>query len=260
VVALPRITVITPSYNQGEFIGQTIESVLSQRYPDLEYIVMDGGSNDETIGILERYNGELDWGSEPDRGQSHAINKGLYRMTGEVVAFLNSDDVYEPGALLRVGEYFARHPQASWLTGRCRVIDQDGREIRRAITLYKSLWLCLKSYRALLILDYVSQPATFWHRRVIERVGFFDETLNYAMDYDYSLRVGHLFRLHVLHACLAAFRLHATSKAGSSARAQMDVDLEVAKRHTASPILRSLHRLHNAMIVATYRFLMARGA
>ena len=99
---LPKITIITPSYNQGEFVGQTIESVLSQDYPDLEYIVMDGGSTDGTLDVLKQYDGRLHWTSEPDRGQSHAINKGLRQASGEILAFLNSDDLYEPGALMKV--------------------------------------------------------------------------------------------------------------------------------------------------------------
>lgn len=254
---LPRITIVTPSYNQGEYIEETIESVLGQRYPDLEYFVMDGGSTDGTLEVLPKYNGRLVWVSEPDRGQSHAINKGLQRATGEVLAFLNSDDFYEPGALLKVGQFFARHPQASWLTGRCRIVDERGQEIRRAISAYKNLWLRLGSFRLLQITDYVSQPATFWRREVVERIGPFDEQWQYAMDYDYSLRVGRHFRLWVLHEPLACFRWHAASKAGSSAHAQFEVDLEITKKHVSSPLLVGLHALHNTMIVAAYRFLIA---
>ena len=256
---LPRITVVTPSYNQGDFIEQTIKSVLGQGYPDLEYIVVDGGSTDGTVDILKRYDGRLHWTSEPDRGQSHAINKGLRIATGEVFAFLNSDDLYEPGALRKVGAFFVQHPEAAWLSGRCRNIDEQGREIRKAITLYKNLWLRLRSYAVLQVLDYVAQPATFWRRRVIEKVGLFDEHLSYAMDYDYSLRLGPHFRLWVLNEYLACYRTHAKSKAGSSANAQFDADLEIARTHVSSPVLCGLHRLHSALVVAIYRQLLAAG-
>jgi len=256
LVPLPEITIITPSYNQGQFIGQTIESVLSQDYPHLQYIVMDGGSTDNTVDVLKQYDGKLTWRSEGDRGQSHAINKGIAMATGDVIAFLNSDDLYEPGALRKVGQYFALHSQASWVTGRCRTIDAQGREIRRGVTAYKNLWLRFGSYTVLQVTDYVSQPATFWHRRVVQKVGLFDEGVRYAMDYDYSLRVGRHFRLDVIHDYLARYRMHPASKAGSSANAQFDVDLEIARRHVSSPVLKWLHVVHNAMIVAAYRSLV----
>lgn len=254
---LPRISVITPSYNQGDYIEQTIQSVLGQGYPDLEYLVMDGGSTDQTVEILKKYGDQFAWTSEKDRGQSHAINKGLQIATGAVISFLNSDDVYEPGALLKVGKFFADHRDACWLTGKCRTVDPDGREIRRAITLYKNFWLLFKSYKALQVIDYVSQPATFWRKCVIDIIGFFDEKLRYAMDYDYSLRVGRHFRLWVLPEYLAAYRIHSNSKAGSSANAQFDTDLEIARQHVSSRLLVSLHALHNAIIVAAYRRLQA---
>jgi glycosyltransferase involved in cell wall biosynthesis len=254
---LPRITIITPSYNQGHFIEQTINSILGQNYPDLEYIVMDGGSTDSTLEILEKYERRLLWISERDRGQSHAINKGVAMATGEIVAFLNSDDLYEPGALLKVGKFFAAHPEACWLTGRCRTIDSRGKEIRKAITLYKNVWLRTKSYRVLLVLDYISQPATFWSRRAIDAVGEFDESLRYAMDYDYSLRVGRSFKLWVLDDYLASFRVHPSSKAGSSAHAQFDTDFQIAKRYITSPLLVGLHAAHNAFTVNVYRVIMS---
>jgi len=233
---LPRITIITPSYNQGNFIRQTIDSILSQGYPNLEYIVMDGGSTDQTMDIVRSYGDRLTWFSERDRGQSDAINKGLRLATGDVVAFLNSDDVYEPGALRKVGEYFQAHPDAFWLTGKCRVVDQNGREINKLITAYKNFWLMWKSYAVLTVLDYVSQPATFWRKEVIQKVGYFDESLRYAMDYDYSLRVGKHYRLNFLSEYLASFRIHPSSKAGSSANAQFDADFAIAQKHVNSPL------------------------
>ena len=253
---LPRITIITPSLNQGEFIEQTIESVLSQEYPDLEYIVIDGGSSDGTLEVLRKYAGKLHWVSEPDQGQSHAINKGLRMASGDVVAYLNSDDLYELGTLRKVGEFFSLHPEASWLTGRCRIIDQNGREVRQWMTFIKNFWLRTQSYTVLKVLDYISQPATFWRREVMDKVGFFDETLHYAMDYDYSLRVGCHSRLWVLDDYLASFRVHTASKGGSSASDQFGEDLQVAKRHSSSPILIGLHRLSNRIVVSIYRLLL----
>ncbi len=253
--SLPKISVITPSLNQGDFIGQTIESVLNQEYPKLEYIIMDGGSTDNTLEVLEKYEDRIYWRSERDRCQSHAMNKGLELVSGEVVAFLNSDDLYEPGALLTVGNFFANHPEVDWLTGKCRIIDCSGKTIRRGITFYKNFWLRIKSYQVLLVLDYISQPATFWRSRVVKRIGEFDEDLEYAMDYDFSLRVGQHYPLWVLNDYLASYRIHSSSKAGSSAAAQFHVDLEIAKQYSSSSMIRLLHLFHNALIIYVYRFL-----
>src|SRR6266508_5744681 len=112
----PRISIITPSFNQGDFIEQTILSVLLQDYPNLEYLVMDGGSSDTTLNILKKYSGKVTWMSEPDKGQTHAINKGLRRATGSIVGYLNADDLLLPGTLNKVMDAFVNQPQTWWVT------------------------------------------------------------------------------------------------------------------------------------------------
>lgn len=256
---LPRLTIITPSYNHGQYIERTIRSVIDQGYPDLEYIVVDGGSSDDTLETLLRYDQWLRWRSERDRGQADALNKGLRMASGDVIAFLNSHDTYEPGALLEVGRLFTTHPDVSWLSGRCRTIDWNDKEIRRPITHYKNAWLRLGSYRVLSVLNFLSQPATFWRRSVIETIGPFDEGLRYAMDYDYHLRVWGRFQPLVVNQYLANLRVHPESKA-SSANARFDTDLEIVRRHTSSRVLLSMHAAHNAAAVATYRLLMRSGS
>jgi glycosyltransferase involved in cell wall biosynthesis len=253
---LPKISVITPSYNSGRFIEQTIQSVLSQGYPNLEYLVMDGGSTDNTLEILQKYQGSVNWVSEKDRGQSHAINKGFALATGDVLAYLNADDIYEKGALHTVGKYFLNHPDAYWVTGRCKFIDPNGEEIRKLATLYKYLWLLLGSYKALMVTDYVSQPATFWHRNIIDRIGQFNETLHYAMDYDFSLRVGKTFKLWRIRQFLASYRIHRSSKTFSSPYSiinQFTEDLMIAENNGASKRIVKLHTFHNALIINIYR-------
>ncbi|UCD99389.1 MAG: glycosyltransferase [Chloroflexota bacterium] len=250
---LPKISIVTPSLNQAKFIEQTILSVLNQDYPDLEYFVIDGGSTDGTLEILRKFEGELSWISEPDNGQSNAINKGLRMATGQVLAYLNSDDMYLPGALQKVGEFFIKNPEASWLTGKCRIINIDGVEIRRFITIYKNFWLLTRNYQVLLMLDFISQPATFWQRKVLEMVGFFDEELQYAMDYEYSLRVGKQFDLYFLNEYLSAFRIHPSSKAGSSANAQFESDLRIVRNFSPSRFQLLLHTLHNKLVINFYR-------
>jgi glycosyltransferase involved in cell wall biosynthesis len=251
----PRISIITPALNSARFIEQTIASVLDQRYPDLEYIVIDGGSTDGTLDILKRYSDRLRWISEPDRGQADAINKGLRLSTGEILAYLNADDYYEPDALRKVGRAFSARPLARWLTGRCRIVDDGGRELRRPVTRYKEFWLRRGRSGVLSILNYISQPATFWRRSAWEEVGPFDDSLNYALDYDYWLRISRHYPLHVLDEPLANFRLHRTSKSGAGFVEQFDEEYEVARRHVSSAALLGLHQGHKRLIQAVYRTL-----
>lgn len=253
--AFPSISIITPSLNQGRFIEQTITSVLEQDYPYLEYIVIDGGSTDNTLEVLKKYSNKILWISEPDGGQSNAINKGLRMTSGDVVAYLNSDDIYEPGALQVVGRFFASHTKAAWLTGRCRLINQYGTEIRRGITLYKNFMLSTNNYQVLQVLDFISQPATFWRKKVFDEIGDFDDELDYAMDYDYSLRVGMKHKLWVVNKYLASFRIHPSSKSGAYTIAQFEEDFQIAKKYSSSRLLLYLHAVHNSLIIRIYGFL-----
>jgi glycosyltransferase involved in cell wall biosynthesis len=202
---LPLITVITPCFNAAATIEQTLESVRAQGYPRLEHVVVDGASTDGTVEILERAEG-IRWISEPDRGMTDALNKGLAMATGDVVGELNADDVYEPGALLAVGEALAERPDAEWLTGLCRIIDDEGREIRRFVTAYKNLFLRRYSLPLFLTQNFISTPATFVRRDVALAVGGFDERYKNSMDYDLWLRLARRGDPVVLDRYLASFR------------------------------------------------------
>jgi hypothetical protein len=176
----PRITVVTPSLNQGEFIEETIRSVVLQGYPNLEYIIMDGGSDDGTVDIIRRYEKYLaDWCSERDRGQSHAINKGWRRATGEIVAWLNSDDYYVPGTLFRVASAFsAAGGKVGMVHARTQVVDRHGTpigEYGRAFNLVDSLRRSQSG---------VAQPSTFVRAECVRVVGGLAEDLHMAMDWD----------------------------------------------------------------------------
>lgn len=252
MITLPKISIITPSYNQGQFIERTIRSILEQNYPGLEYIVMDGGSTDGTLDILRQYEKNLKWSSEKDEGQADAINKGIRMATGDIIAYLNSDDVLEPGALLRVAEYFAAHPEAMWLTGKCRIIDEHDREIRPMITAYKNFLLRHYSYRMLLVTNPISQPATFWRRGIVREFGLFDVNEHLVMDYEYWLRIGRHYNPGILDEFLARFRVHGRAKTVSTNFSNFKQELAVAKKYSRSKVVRMLHYANYAIIVSAY--------
>ena len=251
---LPKISVITPSYNQAKYITQTIQSVISQNYPNLEYIIMDGGSTDGTIDILRKYEKQLIWFSEKDKGQSHALNKGLKRISGDIIGYLNSDDYLEKDVLYKVGEFFLRSKNAYWLTGKCKIVDKDGVEVRKFATFYKNLFLkYLRKGTINKIVQYISQPATFFRREVIERIGYFDESLTYDMDYDYWLRMWSKYKLYFLDEYSASYRVHSASKAVISPETQFRIEYNIVRQYTDSRIILALHKIHSNLALLFYR-------
>lgn len=217
----PRISVITPSLNHARFVGTTIESVLSQGYPDLEYIVIDGGSTDGTVDVIRRNEAHLaHWESERDRGQSHALNKGLARATGDVVAFLNSDDYYLPGALRAVGEV-VRDRAGPWVIhGACEVVNEDGVHVRDHLGRIEDLAQLLDLWSVWWQRRQWVQPEVFWTRSVLQSVGPFDERLHLALDYEYWVRaLAAGARIERLERPLAAFRLSPNQKSSQRDRA-----------------------------------------
>jgi glycosyltransferase involved in cell wall biosynthesis len=209
-VTLPVISVVTPSYNQASFLEETLRSVVSQNYPQAEHIVIDGGSTDDSVAIIQRYAPHLAyWISEKDRGQSHALNKGLALAHGDVLTWLNSDDTYLPEALATVGDLFARHPEVDLVYGDFVYTDADGHPLRRR-HVFKTM-----SYETLLYHDYLGQPAVFFRRSLFDKVGPVDETLHYCMDWDLFLRMWRVCRpLHVPQV-LATYRLDQSAKSNA---------------------------------------------
>lgn len=178
-----RITVVTPSFNQAAFLERTLRSVLDQGYPDLEYIVIDGGSSDGSSVILDRYASRLSYlQSQPDGGQTDALIQGFDRATGDVLAWLNSDDVYEPGALAEAAAHFEQHTDDRFIFGDATWIDTEGAILRRKREMPFNRFIWLRTH------NYIPQPSAFWRRSLYEEVGGLDRTFDLAMDSDLWIR------------------------------------------------------------------------
>lgn len=224
----PRISIVTPSYNQGGFIEETIRSVLLQGYPNLEYIIIDGGSSDDSIEIIRKYEKWIDhWVSEPDGGQPQAINKGWERATGDILAWINSDDCYYPGALWAAAAEFLKGDAVNWVSG--TVVDGyslDRTNHRHTPSSYSFLQALGRRNAG------VCQPGMFWHRRMLDSLGMLDESLQFCFDSEFwirSLKAG--FTPSNGAVPLAFFRFHATSKTCSKRARFLEEDWQVYRRY-----------------------------
>jgi hypothetical protein len=225
--AWPRVTVVTPSFNQAPFLEETIRSVLYQQYPNLEYVIIDGGSTDGSVDVIRKYADWLEyWVSEPDNGQAAAIDKGFEHGHGEILAWLNSDDVFEAGALFRAAAVFQRHPEAVLVYGDADQIGRDGTRLGRA----PQVVACDKQY---LLTDNnaIVQPAAFFRRAAYEAAKGLDHNLYWAMDHDLWLRLADLGSLTYLPETLARTRIYDDAKSSSTSLAMFDEIKAVAERH-----------------------------
>ncbi len=213
----PKISIITPSYNQGEYLEETIRSVLLQGYPNLEYIIIDGGSTDNSVEIIEKYSPWIFyWVSEKDEGQSNGINKGFKRVTGDIVAWINSDDYYFQGVFAKVAQEINPQRKRFVIVGKAYLSNINSYHgLSPVFSPYNLLFHDLSGKMGLPIVM-PPQPAIFWHKQVLDNTGFLDESLDKTMDYEYWLRMmlSHNYKFNSIPVNFAYYRIHPESKSG----------------------------------------------
>ena len=228
-----KLSIIVPSYNSSRFIRETLDSILNdQDSVPIELIVVDGGSTDNTLDILRSYGNKLRWISERDNGEPDAINKGMAMATGDVLAYIDADDVYYPYALKKVAKYFNEHPEAMWLYGKGRIIDIDGRYCRSLITKFKEVWQPHYSYDNLRIVDFIVQPTAFWRGELVKEIGGFPVKEHLAFEYDFWLRAGRKYKPAFLNEYLACWRSHPASVTAKDIYANMADALRLSGKYT----------------------------
>jgi glycosyltransferase involved in cell wall biosynthesis len=248
-----KISIITPCLNQASYIGQASLSVTNQHYPNTEYIILDAESTDGTAEIIrsigEEHAGIIRWSSEPDEGQVDALNRGFGMATGEIIAFLNSDDFYLPGCFDTVSAYFERHPEKKWLVGNCGVLPPN---LRWTFT-FKHLWPVDKIKNIMYIFNFINQPAVFLRREFAQRVGLFDPRAKFSFDYDYWLRCLEFCLPGRITQDLAVFRVHEHAKSTNNYHEEFREGYAIASRYTRNKLLLFFHRVFIILVELIYR-------
>ena len=222
----PLVSIVTPSFNQGHFIEETIQSVLGQDYPNIEYLVIDGGSTDKTVEILRKYESRLKWISEPDGGQSQAINKGLCMARGEIVAWLNSDDTLLPGAISKAAGHLAANRETMMVYGEGYLMDHHSQITGRfPATEPFNLW------RLIYYGDYILQQTVFMRRRIFDVIPMVDESLHYGMDWDLFIRIGKRFKVDYLPEYLGVLREYPQAKSFAGGVKRLEELTSIMRRH-----------------------------
>lgn len=207
-MALPKISIVTPSYNQARYLEQTILSVIEQKYPNLEYIVIDGGSTDDSVSIIKKYASKLSyWQTGPDNGQSDAINTGFSKSTGDILGWINSDDLLKPGTLQFIAEVFAERKKHQWLVGGTETIDESGR--RKSLRFPSEI--DLKTFIGW-SRNWFPQQSTFWTRDLWLECGPLDPELHYAMDMDLWMKMFSICKPTTTKILLSCYRFHPQAK------------------------------------------------
>jgi glycosyltransferase involved in cell wall biosynthesis len=222
----PKISIVTPSYNQVQFLERTILSVLNQNYPNLEYIIIDGGSTDGSVEIIKKYEKYLSyWASEKDKGQTDAINKGFQKSTGEILAWLNSDDTYLPGTFYKIAKDFRQNSEVNLIFGNIYFIDESDKRIGELrFTEFDFNTLIYEGGN-------LHQTGTFWTRKIYEKVGGLISNYKFCMDYDFFCRVAKVGKLCHMRDFFANFRMHANAKSSTISHIGHREHKEIMRRY-----------------------------
>lgn len=252
-----KLSIVTPSYNQGQFLEETICSVLDQKYQNLEYIIIDGGSKDNSIEIIKKYEKHLKyWVSEKDHGQAEAINKGFRQCTGDIMAWINSDDLYFSDAFQYVNDFFcnSKNLNVGMIYGDAWIVDANNEFIMHRKELPFDRWMGMLIGFGLLI----PQPAAFWRRSVYEAVGLLKENLHYCLDSDYWSRISKTFRIQHANKYLAKARYHADAKTnllfkGNTRKGYDELNQELEASYTSFAISKIVKFKYSSIIRKSYR-------
>jgi len=235
----PRISIVTPSYNHAQFLEKTILSVLNQSYPNLEYIIIDGGSTDGTVEIIQKYEKYLSyWTSEKDQGQVYALNKGFSMATGDIIGWQNSDDVYMPSAFRQTAELFLKHSDVDIVFGNTILIDENDTVIGELR--FTPFCLLTHFYEGMSI----TNQSSFWARDVFSRIGMLDTRFQFSMDYEFFLRAAkNNIKFRLFHTYLGAFRIHPTAKSSTVTHISENDHLNINRLYKRRFVLSSLFRI-----------------
>jgi glycosyltransferase involved in cell wall biosynthesis len=252
----PKISVVIPSYNKAVFIEKTLESIFIQEYKNLEVIIQDGGSTDRTVEIIKRFSKKypIIWESKKDKGQLDAVNIGLKRATGDILTFINADDCYVSGAFTSISNAYTKNYAALWFAGRGIVIDKNGKEIAKSVTLYKNLLLSLNSRFHLLATNYLMQPSVFFTRPAYKKYGPFTGTSDFITEYDFWLKLGKISMPVVINKNISKFRIESGTKTKTMSKKLLLQDWKIVNKYTKNPILLALHKLNNLGRILVEKF------
>lgn len=252
----PKISIVVPSYNKVKYIEQTLKSIFSQNYENIEVIIQDGGSTDGSLQIIKKFAKEYPvvWESKKDKGQLDAVNKGMRKATGQILTFINADDCYKPGALSVVSKTFTSSPDSLWFAGKGIVVNENGREIAKAVTWYKNLLLSLNSKFFLLVTNYLIQPSIFFTKSAYKKYGPFTGTSDFITEYNFWLKLGHVSMPTVINKDISKFRIEPNTKTKRMFKKLLFEDMRIVKRYTKNPIILILHELNNMGRVLIAKF------